>query len=250
MKVGESKTFEEIFEGVVQGRKRRLTCAAILNSARLGIGLRVEGLENVPQEGPLIVISNHLHTIDPLLTIASFPRLMAFMGKKEVFESFATSWIGHWSGGFPVDRGNADRAALRHAQTVLELGVPIGMYPEGTRSTTKALIEAQAGAGFITLRADVPILPSAITGTERLPGAGEKGKMTVDIPNPDRGHKGTRIVYGEPFRIPKTIDGQRVSAAEATEIMMLEIARLLPPDYRGVYADRLDNETSRRIEPV
>ena len=63
------------------------------------------------------------------------------------------------------------------------------------------------------------------------------------------GHKGVRIVYGQPFHVPREFDGQKVSATEATEIIMLEIARLLPEDYRGVYTDRLKNQSVRKIIP-
>ena len=91
---------------------------------------------------------------------------------------------------------------------------------------------------MLALNADVLVQPVAITGTERLPFNGSKGKATGDLER-DPGHSGAQILFGQPFRIPREIDGRRVTADEATEIMMLEIARMLPEAYRGVYAEPL-----------
>jgi 1-acyl-sn-glycerol-3-phosphate acyltransferase len=129
-------------------------------------------------------------------------------------------------------------AALNH-------GIAVAMFPEGTRSRVFALQNAHPGAGMLALTADVVVQPVAITGTERLPMNGAKGKATGDLKR-DPGHSGVQILFGEPFRIPREIDGRRVTADEATEILMLEIARLLPEEYRGVYAETLANESLRR----
>jgi len=102
---------------------------------------------------------------------------------------------------------------------------------------------------MLALTSGAPIQPVAITGTERLPMNGAKGRAGGELAR-DPGHGGCQILFGAPFRIPREIDGRKVSADEATEIMMIEIARLLPPDYRGVYADALSHETVRRAQPV
>ena len=70
---------------------------------------------------------------------------------------------------------------------------------------------------------------------------GAKGKATGDLAR-DPGHSGVQILFGEPFRVPREIDGVRVSAEQATELMMAAIARLLPEDYRGVYAGQIAAE--------
>jgi 1-acyl-sn-glycerol-3-phosphate acyltransferase len=168
------------------------------------------------------------------------------MAKKEAFEVPVLPRILRMAGAFPVDRGKADRSAIRRALLVLEQGVAVGMFPEGTRSLTRSLQRAHAGAGMIAATAGVPILPIAITGTERLPLNGAKGKAMAGDPMPEPGHDGVRVLFGETFTIPPEIDGRKVTAAEATEIIMVEIARLLPPDYRGVYAETLDDELVRR----
>jgi len=199
----------------------------------------VEHAERAPVGGALVV-SNHLHNADPVLTTIAYPFPIHYMAKKEVFRIPVIKWVLRWVGSFPVDRGKADRNAIRRAEAALERGIAIGMYPEGTRSVTRALASAHAGVGLLALRNDVPILPVVVTGTERLPFNGAKGRAQESVPMPNPGHKGVRILFGEPFRIPREVDGRKVSAEEAADRIMIEIARLLPPDYRGFYADRIE----------
>jgi 1-acyl-sn-glycerol-3-phosphate acyltransferase len=99
------------------------------------------------------------------------------------------------------------------------------------------------------MKTGAPFQPVVVTGTERLPFNGEKGRAQENAPRPNPGHRGVRILFGEPLVIPREIDGRRVSTAEATEIIMIEIARLLPPDYRGIYAEALEREVKRRAIP-
>jgi hypothetical protein len=82
-----------------------------------------------------------------------------------------------------------------------------------------------------------------------LPLNGSKGKLAPGVPPPDPGHSGVRITFGKPFQVPREIGGRKVGSDEATEIIMIELARMLPPDYRGVYAAPLASETSRRALP-
>lgn len=205
--------------------------------------------EFVPLEGPLLFVSNHLHNADPMIEFFSFPRELNFMGKKELFAWPVIRQLALVSGGFPVDRGKVDREALKQAEARLAHGVTVGMYPEGGRSPTGALIEGKAGAGLLALRASAPIQPVAITGSERLPVNGSKGKAQAASVSRDAGHSGIRIRYGRPFTIPRTLDGRKIGAQEATEIIMLEIARLLPESYQGVYTEMLEQEEKRRIVP-
>lgn len=218
----------------------------LLTLLRIAIGMRLEHVERVPKQGAVLMVANHLHNADPALISVAFPRPIHFMAKKEAFDVPVLPRILRMAGAFPVDRGKADRSAIRRALLVLEQGVAVGMFPEGTRSLTRSLQRAHAGAGMIAVTAGVPIQPIALTGTERLPLNGAKGKVTAGQPLPEPGHEGVRVLFGEPFTIPPEIDGRKVTAAEAAEIIMVEIARLLPPDYRGVYVETLENELVRR----
>jgi 1-acyl-sn-glycerol-3-phosphate acyltransferase len=225
----------------IRGRPRRLLRAFLLAVLRLVLRLRVVHAERAPA-GAVLVVSNHLHNADPVLTNVAYPYPIHYMAKKEVFGIPVIKWVLRWAGAFPVDRGKADRSAIRRAEAALARGIAVGMYPEGTRSVTRALATPHAGVGLIALRNDVPILPVVVTGTERLPFNGAKGRAQASLPMPDPGHEGVRILFGEPFRLQREVDGRKVTADEATERIMLEIARLLPPDYRGVYAERLGIE--------
>jgi 1-acyl-sn-glycerol-3-phosphate acyltransferase len=231
----------------LRGFPRRVVRAFVLGVLRIIAKVRIEEIERVPKTGAMLVVSNHLHNADPIILIAAFPRSVHYMAKKEIFVPVVGTLV-RLVGTFPVDRGRADRTAIKRAQATLAQGVPVGIFPEGTRSVTRSLQKAHPGAGLLAL-SGAPVQPVVITGSERLPFNGSKAKAASHLPWPDSGHNGVRVLYGEPFVIPKSIDGRRVGADEATEIIMVELARMLPPDYRGVYAEALANETTRRALP-
>ena len=231
----------------LRGWPRRVTRFFVLSILRILTGLRLKNVELAPKTGGVLVVSNHLHNADPITINAAFPRPLHFMAKKEIFVPVLGTLV-RLVGTFPVDRGRADRTAIKHAQGVLAQGVAVGIFPEGTRSLTRSLQQAHPGAGLLAL-SGVAVQPMVVTGSERLPLNDSKAKATAHLPWPASGHKGVQVLFGEPFTIPKTIDGRRTGADEATEIIMIELARLLPPDYRGVYAELLDKETTRRALP-
>ena len=224
--------FGDLRAGTVQGGGFRLTRAVLLGLSRLLIGLRIDGLHNVPREGGVLIVSNHVCNADPVFVSIACPRPTHFMAKKELFDIPVLGWAMRKFGEFPVDRGNADRWAIRRALATVEQGIALGMFPEGTRSRSGALKQALPGAGLIALRGKVPIVPVAVIGTEKLPLLGSKA-----LGASWRGFRGARIVFGEPFTIPAQIDGKRVTSDKATELMMQKIAAILPEHYRGVYAE-------------
>ena len=148
----------------------------------------------------------------------------------------------HRFGGIPVERGTPDRAAIRRARAVLEQGIALGIYPEGVRSKTVALLKGQPGAGLIALQSNAPVLPVAIYGTEFFPVNGETPpRRPKSLP------RGVTVRFGSPFQIPERVDGKRVTADEATHLIMMRIAELLPERYHGVYArDRIEEDTVPR----
>ena len=198
-------------------------------------GMRIEGLENIPKSGPVLLISNHLHNFDPILLYAVVTRAPRFMAKKEVFEVPVISWLSRFFDAFPVDRGSADRSALRQAEEHLANGKIVGIFPEGTRSADAMMQEAYPGVAMIAVRSGAPIMPVAIFGIERTPFNGKKGRGQT--------WRRPRVVVriGRPFRLPEPQPGQhRPSLPIVTKLMMTEVARLLPPEYRGVYADAVE----------
>lgn len=207
---------------------------------RVIFGLRIKGQENLPAEGGFILVANHLHNLDPVFILTSCTRPVYFMAKQELFVPWGIRHILHWVGAFPVNRGKMDRSAIKQGQHVLQEGIGLGIYPEGTRSLSRKIDRVLPGAGLFATGGDYPIVPCAISGSERLPFNGAKGRG--DLPKRDPGHKGVQVRFGEPFRLPDEIDGKKVNAKVATDYMMSKVAEMLPEDYRGIYGD---SNTSR-----
>lgn len=182
----------------------------------------VRGRENVPRNGPLIVVANHLSLIDPPLLSASIPRRIFFMAKEELFSSWGAAFV-RWFGAFPVRRGTPDRKAIHQAMQVLERGQTLGMFPQGKRS--QLMNEAEFGVAMIAIRSGAMILPTGICGSENVKGPGfiwQCPQITVTI--------------GQPFSLPRN-EGKltRDQLVEATNLIMRHIAEVLPPGYRGIW---------------
>ncbi|MHB1323428.1 MAG: lysophospholipid acyltransferase family protein [Coriobacteriia bacterium] len=130
---------------------------------------RVTGAENIPGGGALLA-GNHVSYMDPVLLWCASPRPVHFMAKRELWESPVIRWLLPRLWGFPVNRGEADRAAITTATSLLSSGELVGVFPEGSRSSdaNAELGEAHGGAAFIALRAGVPVVPVAFTGTEKV----------------------------------------------------------------------------------
>jgi 1-acyl-sn-glycerol-3-phosphate acyltransferase len=192
--------------------------------------LRICGVDRVPMEGRLLVVSNHVSNADPPILELAFPRPLFFLGKSELFGVPVVGWFIRRFGGHPIERGAADRAALRHARTVIEQEIAMGVFPEGGRSRSAELVSALPGVGLLALQTAAPVLPVAITGSEFYPVNGERppGRPTGDP-------RGVTVQFGTPFVVPQIVDGNRVTSAEATKLIMHRIADLLPERYRGFY---------------
>ena len=189
---------------------------------------QVRGRQNVPSQGPVLVVANHLNLADPPLLFVSLGRKVIFMAKEELFRSGFSSYLIRGFGAFPVHRGQLDRKALRQAEQVLADGLALVMFPEGVRSSSGRLRPAFPGAALIALRSGVPIVPVGITGTERIRGVTwllHRPQIIVNI--------------GRPFHLPPASSKlTKVKLAEFTNYMMGRIAELLPLEYRGDYAGR------------
>jgi 1-acyl-sn-glycerol-3-phosphate acyltransferase len=193
----------------------------------LGRHLRVEGLANVPQTGPVMLVSNHIATVDPPLVGSRIPRTDIFsMAKQEAFRTrFARFFLLGWNA-FPVVRHSADRTALSFALRCLAEGHALLMFPEGTRSEDTALHRAYPGVGFLALRSGAPVVCAAVSGTEKVLPKGQS------LPR----RAGVELRFGEAFRVPRRHpDGRRVTNQEAADLIMTRVASLLPEAYRGIY---------------
>ncbi len=189
---------------------------------------QVRGRENIPSQGPLLVVANHLHLADIPLVGVSLGRRAIFMAKEELFRSRFSSYFANSFGAFPVHRGQPDRKALRQAERVLAEGLALIMFPEAKRSKNAQLQPAFPGSALIALRSGAPILPVGITGTEKIKGIGwllRRPQITVNI--------------GSPFHLPP-VNGKlsKTKLAEPTNFIMGHIAKLLPAEYQGHYSEQ------------
>lgn len=204
---------------------RAFTKAVVFSLARW----EVVNADLLPAEGGIVLVSNHKHLLDPPLIAASMKRRLHPMAKRELFETPLIGWILWAYGAFPVRRYSADIGALRAARNHLRGGKVVLMFPEGTRSMPgDGMRPALPGAAMVALLAGVKVVPVAVTGTEgiKIPGVFflwlRRRRLTF------------RIVFGEPFDLPKhSADTKQAEAA--TDFMMRRVADLLPESYQGAY---------------
>ena len=133
---------------------------------RTVFGFRVEGREHEPAAGPVIVVSNHLSDLDPLVVGSALRRRVMFMAKHELFRVPGVRWWIAACGAFPVRRGAPDRRALRTALEILNGGGVLVMFPEGTRGRDRALRDPEPGAALLAQRTGAALLPVAVLGTD------------------------------------------------------------------------------------
>jgi 1-acyl-sn-glycerol-3-phosphate acyltransferase len=132
---------------------------------KLLFNISVEGLENIPAQGPLVVCANHISGWDPLLLAWIMPWPVHFMTKKELFSNGFLAFLLTRLHAFPVNREKADVGALRTGLSVLSAGQVVGIFPEGTRQKTPdALGPGHGGAALLAIKTGARVLPVAIRG--------------------------------------------------------------------------------------
>jgi 1-acyl-sn-glycerol-3-phosphate acyltransferase len=182
--------------------------------------LRVLGKANIPKGGPVVVTANHLSMLDPFLVgyTLGTPHPVAFMAKQELFRIPIVGYAIRQWGAFPVDRSRKDASALRSALAVLKAGEVLGMFPEGTRSTSGELQELRTGSLRLAIRTRSPLIPVGIAGTDKsLPRGGK-------FPKPAK----LAINYGPPMDLTALYD-HRPTEAEMehySEELRLALERL------------------------
>jgi 1-acyl-sn-glycerol-3-phosphate acyltransferase len=209
---------------------------------------RVEGAENVPEDGPVILASNHLSYADWLFMPLTLPRRVTFVAKAEYF---TTPGIKGWfqkkffsgAGQVPIDRSGATAAegALSSAKRILANGELFGIYPEGTRSHDGRLYRGRTGVARLALETGVPVIPVAVLGTEQIAPPGKKfGSFTRPV-----------VRFGKPldFSRYEGLEGDRFILRSVTDEIMYEIMRLSGQEYVDLYASRakaMDKEAARK----
>ena len=186
----------------------------------------VTGLENVPTTGACLIVFNQLSILDTPLVRVVIPRLDV---TGLVARSYRDNWFFRFlieaGGGIWIRRGAGDRVALETSLEALRRGWIVAISPEGRRSRTGGLIRAKPGVAFLAYRAGVPILPMTFTNTARIVPALKRLRRTT-----------VSIRIGKPFALPPLgMTNRRRQRQDAADLIMGRLARLLPPEYRGVY---------------
>jgi len=192
-------------------------------------GWKVRGTDNIPDQGPYLIISNHLHLADPPIVGASIKHKSVFIAKEELFKHrWSCFWVKNF-GAFPVRRGGVDRNVIYQAEGWVKRGVSVVMFPEGTRSPNGTMQPALPGAVLIATRLNIPIVPVGITGSDKL----------RSLKRAFWHHPMITVNIGKPFTLPP-VEGKltKDKRRELTRIMMGHVADLLPPEYQGIYARR------------
>lgn len=208
----------------------RLTLFLMWLIARLSTRVEMHDEYLALRNDSYVIVSNHLGRLDPVLVYCYLHRRDIIMLVAEKYRQIPlVPWFVKQLDGIWVDRFNADFRAVREALNRLKNGGVLVLAPEGTRSPTHALVEGQSGASYLAAKAGVPIVPVAIIGTED----------TNVVAHLRRLRRAQVIVRaGEPFTLPQLRGQDREAALQSyTDEIMCRIAALLPPSYRGVYAD-------------
>jgi 1-acyl-sn-glycerol-3-phosphate acyltransferase len=211
----------------------RFTGAVLRLAAALFARVKVEGLENLPASGPVLMICNHCSNADGMLLmgfiVPTMGRPMRWLGKEEALRWPVFGWGMRQNGVMGVRRGAGDLEAFKLAKGVLDDGNILTIFPEGTRSPSGALQPAKEGATVLAVRSGAPILPIAIVGSQKF---WPKGKL---LPRPRRR---MTVRVGGTFTLSMPRGADRHEALRlATAELMSHIAAMLPPEQQGVYGE-------------
>ena len=198
---------------------------------------RVEGLDNVPSTGPVIVASNHLSFADSMVIPIVAPRRVVFLAKADYFTGTGVkgALVRGWFEGIgmvPVDRDDSRSAleSLDIALEVLERGDAFGIYPEGARSRDGRLYRGRTGVAHLALSSGAPVVPVGLVGTDLLQPIG------ATVPRLAR----VTVRFGTPLDFRGRFDGVPPARArrEVTDEVMAAIHDLSGQELAGRYNDR------------
>ena len=212
-------------------RLRRVLLRGVIRSLFCLLArVRLVGLENVPRGTAYMAAVNHMSIYDPPFLLSFWPEILQGIGAVDVFDKPIQGELLKMYGVVPVHRGQYDRELLDAVLKMLAAGYPVMIAPEGGRSHAFAMRRAKPGVAYIIDEARVPVVPVGIVGTtdDFLKRGLRGGRPTLEL----------RV--GQPFRLPP-IEGRGEARRRArqhnADLVMQHIASLLPPEYRGVYAD-------------
>jgi len=190
----------------------------------------ITGLENVPKKGAYLIAINHISLFEAPLVTSFWPTAPEVAGAVEVWERPGQALLARWYGGIPVHRGQYDRQLIETALSALRSGYPLLIAPEGGRSHEIGMRRAQPGVAYFIDEARLPVIPVGVVGStdDFLARCLRWERPTIEM------H------IGKPFEL-LPIEGKGQARREMrqrnADLVMAQIAALLPPGYRGIYAD-------------
>ncbi len=195
--------------------------------------LRVEGIENVPKKGPVILASNHVSFSDSIFLPLVLRRRVTFVAKAEYFEDPKTAWFFRAVGQIPIQRegGSASQRALASAREVLDGGGVFGIYPEGTRSPDGRLYKGHTGVARLALGCRCPVVAVAMVGTREAQPIGQvKPKFFMPI----------TVRFSEPMSFDRFLRRQDdpLVLRQITDEIMWKLRGLSEQEYVNRYAKR------------
>lgn len=215
-----------------------LVNSTIKTLSRMLCRVHDQALSRVPAQGPLILVSNHINFLDiPVLYTHLLPRPLTGFAKIETWQDPLLRPLANLWRGIPIRRGEPDLAALRAGLKALQEGYIVAIAPEGTRSGDGRLRRGHPGVAILAQMSGAPLLPMAFWGNEQF-HANLRRLRRTDF----------WIAVGEKLRLkPLPEKTGRAVRQRITDEIMYQIAALLPPQYRGAYAD-LEQATMDYIE--
>ena len=165
------KTFKEVIKWIVRG--------AIYIWCKIYYRAEINGLENIPKEGPIIFCGNHRTYLDPPLMVVTAKRDMRFLAKEELYKNKFLSFLGWVFEAIPVKRDEKDITAIKESLKALKNGQCIALFPEGTRNGMEKGEKAKDGVAFFAVRSGAKVVPCGIKG-----GTKENKKVTITYGKP------------------------------------------------------------------
>jgi 1-acyl-sn-glycerol-3-phosphate acyltransferase len=190
----------------------------------------VRGLENIPATGAFVIATNHLGLLDATMLFYALDRWDVFIPTAEKWEDIPfLKWLGKYLNFVFIDRFNPDIKAMRKMISLMEQGNILVIAPEGTRSRVGSMIEGKPGVSYLAAKLRRPIVPVGLAGT--------RDEVVIDNLKHLRRSQ-IAVTAGTAFLLPQLPTRDRDEALKQdTDEIMCRIAALIPPEYRGVYAD-------------
>ncbi len=182
----------------------------------------VEGADQVPKKGAVILASNHLSILDPILMVVGIRRPVAFIAREDLFHMPLLSWLLPRVYAIPVERGSGNLSTFKAAIRLLRRGMAFGIFPEGTRARDGRMQPFKTGAAAIAMRTGALVVPVAVINTERAWPVGRGPRLFCAV----------RVVYGAALDLSEfSRRADKESLIQATKVIEAAILRLLPPRY-------------------